>query len=133
MHPVESFIYKHEGQQKEIMLYFYNLLSEQPGVIAKISFGIPFFNRKSWICYLSPKKDGSIELAFTRGNELSNHSGLLKTGNRKLVKGVVFKSLKGIPFNEINEIIQEALLLDEKVPYQIKDIFFKKKSRSEDL
>jgi len=126
MHPVESFIYKFEGQQKEIMLYFYNVLSGQPGVIAKIAFGIPFFNRKTWICYLNPKKNGGIELAFTRGNELSNHSGLLKAGNRKLVRGVVFNTLKDIPFDEINEIMQEALLLDEKVPYHIKDIFFKK-------
>ena len=126
MHPVESFIYKYEGQQKEIMLYFYSLLSEQPGVIAKISFGIPFFNRKSWICYLNPKKGGAIELAFTRGNELSNHSGLLIAGKRKFVRGVVFNSMKEIPFDEINEIIQEALLLDEKVPYSIKDIYFKK-------
>ncbi len=108
------------------MLYFYQLLSEQPGVIAKISFGIPFFNRKSWICYLSPRKGGGVELVFTRGNELSNLSGLLKAGNRKLVRGVVFNSLKDIPFGEINEIIQEALLLDEKVPYRIKDIFFKR-------
>ncbi len=129
MNPVESFVYRYEGQQREIMLYFYQLLSEQPGVIAKISFGIPFFNRKSWVCYLNPKKDGSVELAFTRGNELSNHSGLLKAGNRKLVRGIVFNSLKDIPFDEINEIIQEALLLDEKVPYQIKDIFFKKNTR----
>ncbi len=126
MHPVETFIYRHEGQQKEIMLYFYHLISEQPGVISKISFGIPFFNRKSWICYLNPKKGGGVELVFTRGNELSNHSGLLKARNRKLVRGVVFNSLKDIPFGEINEIIQEALLLDEKVPYQIKDIFFKR-------
>lgn len=126
MHPVESFIYRHEAQQKEIMLYFYKLLSDQPGVIAKIAFGIPFFSGKSWICYLNPKKGGSVELAFTRGNELSDHSGLLKSGNRKLVRGVVFNSVKDIPFDEINEIIREALLLDEKVLYQIKDIFFKK-------
>lgn len=126
MHPVESFIYRYEGQQKDIMLSFYHLLSDQPGVIAKIAFGIPFFNRKSWVCYLNPKKGGGVELAFTRGNELSGHSGLLKAGNRKFVRGVVFNSMKDIPFDEISEIIQEALLLDEKVPYQIKDIFFKK-------
>lgn len=126
MHPVVSFINRHGGQQREIMLTLYRLLSDQPGVIAKIAFGIPFFYRKSWICYLNPKKSGGIELVFTRGNELSDHSGLLKAGNRKLVRGVMFKSLKDIPFDEINEIIQEALVLDEKVPYQIKDIFFKK-------
>jgi hypothetical protein len=38
----------------------------------KIRFGIPFYFGRSWICYLNPIKNHKVELAFVRGNELSN-------------------------------------------------------------
>ncbi len=67
---------------------------------------------------MNPLKDEGIEFAFTRGNELSNEQGLLEDRGRKQVRGVVFKSLSDIPFRTLMEILQEAIVLDEKVPYR---------------
>lgn len=118
MNEVESFIYKYEGQEKEIMLTLYNLMSDFPGVTSRLTFNLPFFYRKSWICYLYPVKKGGIELVFTRGNELSDEGGLLNARGRKLVKGVIFKTTADIPAESLLQVINEALLLDENVPYQ---------------
>ena len=70
MNPALNFIYNHEGPQRAIMLYLHELLVNEMGLEAKLRYKIPFYYRKSWICYLNPVKPDSIELAFTRGNEL---------------------------------------------------------------
>ena len=120
MPEVESFIYYCEGKQKALMLYLHNLLSSGFNLVAKIRYGIPFYYRKSWICYLNPNKKGMVELAFTRGNELSNVQGLLCSKGRKQVFSVTFDDVAAVPDEVIYEIIQEAILLDEAIPYASK-------------
>ncbi len=120
MEAIEDFIYRYEGEQKAILLYFHHYLYEQLELTPKIKFKIPFYYRKSWICYLNPIKPNGIELAFTRGNELSNAQGLLQTKARKQFSGITFHTVKEIPFKAIDEIVQEAILLDEQVPYASK-------------
>ena len=120
MTAVDNFIYEHEGKQREVMLYLHNLLSSGFNLTAKMRYGIPFYYRKSWICYLNPTKKGMAEFAFTRGNELSNAQGLLDNKGRKQVFSVEFGSIADIPNEVINEIIQEAILLDETIPYASK-------------
>ena len=102
------------------MLYLHETLMSFPNITAKIRYNIPFYYRKSWICYLSPDKKGGVELAFTRGNELSNENGLLDSKGRKQVFGVTFEEVAGIPQQAMYEVIQEALLLDESKPYASK-------------
>jgi len=119
MQEVKDFIYSYEGEQKEIMLFFHQLLLEL-NLYAKISYGIPFYYKKSWICYMNPRKNGSIEFAFTRGNELSNSQGILNDKGRKQVSSTEVKRLKEIPLESIQEIIHEAILLDNNVPYSVK-------------
>ncbi len=72
MKDLEAFILQYEGSQKDIMQYLHDILASFSGATGKISFKLPFYYRKSWLCYLSPTKDGKVEFAFTRGNELSN-------------------------------------------------------------
>ena len=120
MTEAEDFIYQFEGHQREVMLYFHRLLTAELDLTDKIRFKIPFYYRKSWICYLNPTKDSALEIAFIRGNELSNYQGILESRGRKQVFGVQFKKINEIPVQEMNEIIQEAILLDESVPYQSK-------------
>lgn len=91
-----------------------------PGVTSKLRYGIPFYYKKSWICYLNPIKNNGIELAFTRANELSNEQGLLDFKKRKQVAGIEIYDLKDFPVTTIQEIVNEALLLDETVPYASK-------------
>lgn len=120
MDDVSAFIQEKQGQQKLILQYFHQLMISNPRVIAKLRYKIPFYYRKSWICYLNPVKKGGIELVLLRANELSNEQGLLESRGRKQVKGIIFYKLSEIPEQAIHEIIQEALLLDESVPYASK-------------
>lgn len=114
-----DYIYGLEGDQQEIMLHLHELLASYPEVSGKIRYKIPFYFRKSWICYLNPTKDG-VELAFTRANELSNEQGLLDFKDRKQVAGISFTKVSDIKEDAIHEIFQEALLLDEEVKYASK-------------
>ena len=120
MNTVEDFINGYEGDQMQIMNFFHDLLTEEFNLEPRLQYNLPFYYRKSWICYLFPTKKGTIELAFTRGNELSNSQGILKTKGRKLVSSIGFKSLKDIPESLIKEVIHEAVILDETIPYVFK-------------
>ena len=120
MTDAEDFILEFSGEQKAIMLYFHKWLTKELNLTDKMRFKIPFYYRKSWICYLNPTKQGTIELAFTRGNELSNSQGLLDSKGRKQVFSIELKKLSESPIETINEIIQEAILLDETIKYESK-------------
>jgi len=118
MHPVEEFIFNYDGNQREIMLFLHHFLVSDHNLRPKISYKIPFYYRKSWICYMNPTKDAGIELAFTRGNELSNEQGLLVDRGRKQIRGIIFKTIFDIPLPSLREVLQEAILLDENIPYK---------------
>ena len=120
MHSVEEYIYDLRGQQKAVMEYLHQLLETYPGITSKIRYKVPFYYRKSWICYLNPVKGDQVELSFTRGNELSNEQGILDFRGRKQVAGILFPSVESIKTDVIAEIIQEAIMLDEEVPYASK-------------
>ena len=121
MNTLEDYIHACENvQQRAILTILHDLISEVPGIAFKLRYGIPFYYRKSWICYLNPIKKTGIELAFLRGNELSNEQGILDFKGRKQVAGVNLYDPKEIPLIAINEILQEALLLDEQVKYASK-------------
>ena len=121
MSKVEDFIYTHEGEQRNILLYFHHLFVDDLDLTCKIRYGIPFYYLHSWICYLNPIKNGGIELAFVRGNELSNAQGILDAKDRKQVYGIELDKVENIPEALIMEVIQEALLLDETIPYASKN------------
>ena len=120
MNDIEAYLSDLASPQQEMMDYLHQLITSYPEVTAKIRYKIPFYYRRSWICYLNPTKDGGVELAFTRGNELSNEQGLLDARGRKQVSGVVFYQLKDIPEAVLYEVLQEAFLLDEEAPYSVR-------------
>lgn len=120
MNHVEDFIHQYEGAQREVLKYFHHLLALELGLTDKIRFRIPFYYQKTWICYLNPTKKGGVELAFVRGNELSNDMGLLDNKGRKQVYGIEFQLVSKIPEDEILTVIQEAMILDETTPYASK-------------
>ncbi len=109
---VEDFIYQFESGQREVLLYFHHLFLDL-NLVAKIRYRIPFYFGKSWICYLNPQKNDSIELVFIHGKKLSNSQGILNDKGRKMVAGIEFRSVDEIPQEAVFEIIQEALLLDD--------------------
>jgi len=114
---VEIYIDELEGEQKLIATALHALLLTFPEVTHKIRYKIPFYYRKSWICYINPIKKDGIELCFLRANELSNESGFLDFKKRKQVAGISFFNHNDVPLAAINEVLNEALLLDEEVKY----------------
>ena len=120
MEAIFQFIDRYEGKQQEVLQYLHNLLVSFPDIEPKIRYKIPFYFRKSWICYLNPIKKKGIELCFTRGNELSNAQGLLEARDRKQIRGVIFETVEAIPEEILIEVLQEAFLLDETIPYPSK-------------
>jgi len=119
MGEVEDFIYQQEDSQREVMLYLHQLFLDM-NLVAKIRYRVPFYYGKSWVCYLNPLKKEGIELAFIRGNELSNEQGILDPKDRKQVAGIELYSIDDIPHDALHEVLQEAILLDETIPYRLK-------------
>ena len=101
-------------EEQQLWWYLHELLTEQVGLEPKIRHKIPFYYGRSWICYLNALPENAIEIAFLRGNELSNVQGLpLRAEKRKMVRGIVVYSVTEPPAETLLEVIQEAVLLDE--------------------
>ncbi len=114
---VEIYIDELEGEQKLIADALHNILITFPEVTHKIRYKIPFYYRKSWICYINPIKSDGIEFCFLRADELSNESGILDFKTRKQVAGVSIFNHNEIPLEQLIEVLNEAFLLDEEVKY----------------
>lgn len=117
---LEDFIYSQSENQQLILLPLSDFLIGFPEINLKIRYKIPFFDRRTWVCYLNPIKDEGIELAFLRGNELSNTQGALGFYGRKQVMGIRYFRPQDIIYEVIQDILLEALELDERVPYTVK-------------
>ena len=117
---VEGFILEQEPLTRRTLLGLHQLLMTYPGITAKIAYRIPFYYRRSRICYLNPLKGGGVELAFTRGNELMDESGMLESRGRAQVSGIRYNSPADIDTDGLNPLLQQAILLDETVPYESK-------------
>ncbi len=84
------------------------------GLSSKLSYQLPFYYGRKWICYLHPiKKEAKIELCFTRAHQFEDPSGLLEGRGRKQIKGLYLESLETIPLAAIDEIIAAALKVDQ--------------------
>jgi len=114
---VDDYIFSLEGEAMKIVQKLDTMLALQLGLESKIRYKIPFYYNRSWICYINPQKKGGVELAFLRGNEMSNTYGYLDLKDRKQVMGISFYESKEIKEDILMEIIAEAILLDEQVPY----------------
>ncbi|MEO9805511.1 MAG: DUF1801 domain-containing protein [Reichenbachiella sp.] len=109
-----------ESPQKEIMTILDQMFHANDRMSSKIRFKVPFYYQKSWVCYLNPIKKGGVELCFIRANELSNENQLLDFKDRKQVAGISYFSIEEIDQRALNQVIQEALILDETVKYASK-------------
>lgn len=110
---IDDFILGLEGQQKAIVSYLHHRLIQYHGLKPDIKYEIPMYQNRKWVCYLNPIKKDGIELAFVKGHLLSNEQKLLDRKKRKYVAGIHISDLSQIRERSIDEIVQEALLLDE--------------------
>lgn len=121
MEEVEIFIEELENeQQREIMIHLHEFILMFANMEPKIRFKIPFYYLNSWICYLNPIKPDKVELSFVRANELSTALPLLDFKKRKQIAGITIDSLNSLPKTELALIFQEAILLDETIPYKLR-------------
>lgn len=89
MPTVSDFIESCENaDQRAVLEHLHELFLSVPGLRPVLKYKIPFYECRSWVCYLNPEKTGGVELAFTRANELSNEQGLLDFRERKQVEAV---------------------------------------------
>ncbi|MEP2023393.1 MAG: DUF1801 domain-containing protein [Reichenbachiella sp.] len=117
MTDVDAYIATFDSSQRQLLRVLHGLVLNQFDLQAKIRYRIPFYYNKSWICYLNPLKKGGVELCFLRANELSNEIGWLDFKDRKQVAGITYNSVKDINETALNQILQEALILDESIQY----------------
>ncbi len=120
MSTVTDYIVEFTGKQKQTFEFLHKFILSFPGIHDKIRYNIPFYYRKTWICYLNPLKSGGVELAFTRANELTDVNHLLEFNGRKQVAGIAYHDPSEIDENFLRLIINEALILDEEIPYRVK-------------
>ncbi|NNE26561.1 MAG: hypothetical protein HKN09_06940 [Saprospiraceae bacterium] len=104
----------HQNQQLLIEIINQQLLSF-PEITRKMRYKIPFYDYKSWICYLNPVKPDKVEMCYFRGKQLSNVQGLLEDRGRKLVSGVMLEDPRNLPMEALLDIFAEAVILDEEV------------------
>ena len=99
------------------------ILDADPRIQERQSYGVPYYFRKRRIFFLWPasalpsggaKKTSKVTMGFCYGNLLSNEQNLLQGENRKQVFTIPFASITQINERVLVEIINEAILVDEK-------------------
>ncbi|PKL85427.1 MAG: hypothetical protein CVV22_07660 [Ignavibacteriae bacterium HGW-Ignavibacteriae-1] len=117
---IEEFIESFDGNQREVIQIIHNLMIEIPGIDPKIRFKVPFYYRKTWVCYMNPIKGNAVELCFVRAKELDYSKKYLTFGKRVQVGGIMMTKPDKIDLPLIGLIVEEALALDESTPYTFK-------------
>jgi len=115
MSPVEAYYQKLDPERRQLAYILRDIvLAASPQVTEKLAWGLPFFYAHSYLCYLNPDKKGGLYLGFTRGNQLSNQQGILEMKGRKQIASISYRSVEDIDVAPLEEILQEALLVDEE-------------------
>lgn len=118
MKEVEDFIFNREGQQRDLLLFLHNLLVEEYHLDSKIRYKIPFYDKNSWLIYLNPLANGCVDFSLIRAQELIETRDFLDFRNRKQVASLELNPKEDLQMPLIRKIIEEALILDEKVSYK---------------
>jgi hypothetical protein len=94
------------------------ILQTAPMLQEKISYGVPFYYKRSRICFIWPAsvpngglKEG-ILVGFCKGFLMANEEGVLQANGRKEVLTVNYLSLPQINRQLVTQWIQEALIID---------------------
>jgi hypothetical protein len=114
MNPVESYIYRLEGEEREIISYLHDLLTQRYEMSYKIRYRVPFYDIKKWLCYLNIQKKGGVELCFLHGRWMADPQGALDAKGRVQIYGITYRSLEQIDEEVLQILIEEAIEIDEK-------------------
>lgn len=113
MNPAEEYILNFKGAQKELLAFLHHYFVAE-GLRAQLSYGLPFYYGKRWICYLKSNKNGSLDLSFTRANQFEDPTGLLEDRDRRQIKSLVLWPNQDLPMEAIEQILAAAISLDSK-------------------
>jgi hypothetical protein len=98
-----------------------------PDAKEKLAYNVPFYYRYARICFIWPSsvpwgniKDGVL-IGFCKGYLLSDVS-YLETGTRKEVYTKTFYSPKEIDVNQLKQLLYEAVVIDEDLYLNKKQI-----------
>lgn len=127
MQNVEDFMDDLPADEQVIVKRLRNLiLSAEPRVREKISYGVPYFSRHRRLFFIWPesaqpglKKNSSrgfpkVTLGFCYGNLLSDHHADLVRDSRKQVFTIGISKASDMDDRHLAEIIQEAVMVDEQ-------------------
>lgn len=111
----ETFLIGLEKNERTIAEILHGEINSIPGVSCKIRFGIPFYDYKKWLCYLSPQKKGGIELCFIQGLKLDPEGVYLDAKNRKQVAGITFREAREIDQTLVRALVLEAINFENSI------------------
>lgn len=112
MNPIYTYIYDQEEPFRSLLIAADALFQNNFGLHPNMRYRIPFYDQHTWICYLNIIKKKGIELAFIHGNELNDEHQLLQAKGRKQIRGVLIAQTKQLYTEELQLLIQEAIVLD---------------------
>ena len=116
MNPVETYIYKQEPNQREILIFFHELLLNQEGITAQLKWGIPMYSGNKMIAYLNRDiKSNGVHFCFYNGVQLASNNPILQVKGRKMVASTLITSIENVPFEEISNCLQDAIILDKEM------------------
>ncbi len=120
MKTFDDFYYNLTESEKAIVSLLRKIiLDTAPGLEEKISYGVPYYFRKTRVCFIWPAsvKQGpksGVQLGFCKGYLLSNEQRILESGGRKEVYTITYHAVKEIKPALIREVIHEAIIVDEE-------------------
>jgi len=120
MESVEDFILNLPSDERAMVSTLRTLLYDvDPRFREKLSYGVPYYSRNRRVCFIWPAsapqgpKMAKVSFGFCYGNMLSNEHNILLSEGRKQVYIVRFSSLKDIDERILQELILEAILVDD--------------------
>lgn len=104
--------------QKSIALEIRALvMGTEPDIEEDIKFGVPFYSREGWACYVNVTKKDGVTLGFMNGTVMSDTFGLFFNEKKqlKLVRFIKLPNVKFIHENreEITNYVIEALVIND--------------------
>lgn len=115
MNEIEEYILRQDEEQRHIMLYLHDLFTDRYKLKPKIRYGIPFYDRRVWLCYINPIKNGGVDLTFLKGRQMLDRFEQLEGRNRKMVSSLVIKRLNEVDEILLKELLDAAIQLDRGV------------------
>ncbi|HYF30669.1 MAG TPA: DUF1801 domain-containing protein [Chitinophagaceae bacterium] len=91
-----------------------------PDAVEKLSYNVPFYHRFGRICFIwpssvqwGPPRRTGVDIGFCRGDLLSDPS-YLDIGNRKQVYVKTFHHPREIDYEQLRQLLYEAVVIDEE-------------------